>query len=167
MDKKIRKFVLVPQFNWENYLEKTEQSLEMNHSFPTDGLFSGFKHNNKIQNKEQEKPGEVLNHSQSIEKADKLHTFFASQIGKDYFKKQILEILLNSPNSKISNSRTIVVNNVDTEIGVIAFLIAIRSQRKDITALHENILSEINLPTSLISNKNVQQKKEKWISFSF
>ena len=52
MDKKIHKFALVPQFNWENYLEKTEQSLEMNPSFPTDGLLSGFKHNNKIQNKE-------------------------------------------------------------------------------------------------------------------
>ena len=113
MEKKIHKFVLVPQFDWENYLEKTEQSLEMNSSFPTDDLFSGFKHN-KIQNKE--KPGEVLNHSQSIKKADKLHTFFASQIGKDYHKKQILDILLNSPNIEISNSRTIVVNNVDTKI---------------------------------------------------
>ena len=128
-----------------------------------------FKQGETIQTKaESEKVDALGNYSSNYTKnSNNIESFFGSQIGKNYYKKQILILILKYPIIEISNARTIIENNVDTAIGVISFIKAIRSQTKDITSLHETILKELNLPTSLITNKNEKQKREKWISFSF
>ena len=168
MDRKIQKFVLIPHTYWENFRDNRGKTVQKTTTFPTDGLFTAFKQGETNQTKAQSEKVDALgNSSNYTENANNLESFFGSKIGKDYYKKQILSLLLKGPSIKISNARTIIVNNVDTEIGVISFINAIRSQTKDITSLHETILKELNLPTSLITNKNVRQKREKWISFSF
>ena len=156
MDRKIQKFVLIPQTYWESSRDNSEKTVQKHPLFQRTYSLQLLNRAKQIKQKLRVTKLKRVEILQFIQKtADNLESFFGSQIGKDYYEKQILSLLLMCSSIKIFNAETIIVNNVDTEIGVISFN-STRSQTKDIRFLHKTILKVLNLPTSY--------HEQKWIS---
>ena len=157
------KFVLIPEYLWNQLQKSTDFTKQPGNPLSYFVKPDSEDFHNTTKSAQSRPEGTVRGVSETTKL---LRTFFRNQLGKDFYKKQILDLILDSAKVKISNSQTIIVENLDTEIKVIDFINTVRSQ-KTISPLHETILKALDLPSSLITNKNVRQKQEGWISFSF
>ena len=80
--------------------------------------------------------------------------------------KHIIDLILNSPRIKLSQSDNITLDNRDTKESIVDFVCALKRKNTNFPDIYFNILEATQLPPKLVINKNAKAKdKGTWIPF--
>ena len=93
---------------------------------------------------------------------------YLKQVRKDPYKKKLVSALFGSSKIKFSNNHSIIVNNVETNIGILSFVNTVRSKKQNtnFTELHQLILDNIDTEPSWILNPSATQNQDDWIPYN-
>ena len=82
-------------------------------------------------------------------------------------KKNIIDLILNSPRIKISQSDNIILDNRDTKESIVDFVCALKRKNTDFPDIYFTILEATHIPPKLVINKNAEAKdRGTWIPFT-
>lgn len=164
-----RKFVLIPVDLWKSEINNSRDQSSVS-SIPTTSFF----------NKKPEKDPETSIESETKEekvsekdpnvniKTNSLLEYLYTQVGKDHQKKKILQAIFDCKTIKLSNTYTLIVNNVDTQVKILDFITHLRRRTGDFSDVYLLILRELNLNPRLINNKRISKnERENWITYTF
>ena len=80
--------------------------------------------------------------------------------------KNIIDLILNSPRIKISQSDKIILDNRDTKESIVDFVCALKRKNTDFPDIYFTILEATHIPPKLVINKNAKPKERgTWIPF--
>ena len=80
--------------------------------------------------------------------------------------KHIIDLILNSPKIKLSQSDIIILDNRDTKESIVDFVCALKRKNTDFPVIYFTILEATQLPPKLVINKNAKAKdRGTWIPF--
>ena len=80
--------------------------------------------------------------------------------------KHIIDLILNSPRFKISQSDSIILDNRDTKESIVDFVSALKRKNTDFPDIYFTILEPTHIPPKLVINKNAKAKdRGTWIPF--
>ena len=80
--------------------------------------------------------------------------------------KHIIDLILNSPRVKISQSDNIILDNRDTKESIVDFVCALKQKNIDFPDIYFTILEATHIPPKLVINKNAKAKdRGTWITF--
>ena len=80
--------------------------------------------------------------------------------------KHIIDLILNSPRIKISQSDNFILDNRDTKESIVVFVCALKQKNTDFPDIYFTILEATHIPPKLVINKNAKAKdRGTWIPF--
>ena len=80
--------------------------------------------------------------------------------------KHIIDLILNSPRIKLSQSDNIILDNRDTKESIVDFVCTLKRKNTDFPDIYFTILEATQLPPKLVINKNAKAKdRGTWIPF--
>ena len=80
--------------------------------------------------------------------------------------KHIIDLILNSPRIKLSQSDNIILDNRDTKESIVDFVCKLKRKNTDFPDIFFTILEATQLPPKLVINKNAKAKdRGTWIPF--
>ena len=80
--------------------------------------------------------------------------------------KHIIDLILNSPRIKLSQSDNIILDNRDTKESIVEFVCALKRKNTDFPDIYFTILEAFQLPPKLVINENAKGKdRGTWIPF--
>ena len=80
--------------------------------------------------------------------------------------KHIIDLILNSPRIKLSQSDNITLENRDTKESIVDFVCTLKRKNTDFPDIYFTILEATQLPPKLVINKNAKAKdRGTWIPF--
>ena len=80
--------------------------------------------------------------------------------------KHLIDLNLNSPRIKLSQSENIILDNRDTKESIVDFVCALKRKNTDFTDIYFTILEATQIPPKLVANKNAKAKdRGTWIPF--
>ena len=80
--------------------------------------------------------------------------------------KHIIDLTLNSPGIKLSQSDNIIIDNRDTKESIVDFVSALKRKNTDFPDIYFTILEATQLPLKHVINKNAKTKDiGTWIPF--
>ena len=80
--------------------------------------------------------------------------------------KHIIDLILNSPRIKISQSDSIILKYRDTKESIVDFVCALKRKNTDFPDIYFTILEATHIPRKLVNNKNAKAKdRGTWIPF--
>ena len=80
--------------------------------------------------------------------------------------KHGIDLILNSPRIKISQSDNIIVDNRDTKESIVDFVCALRQKNTNFPDIYFTILEATHIPPKLVINKNAKAKdRGTWVHF--
>ena len=96
---------------------------------------------------------------------DSVHSAVNARL-KTSNKKHIIELILNSPRIKLSQSDNIILDNRDTKESIVDFVCALKRKNTDFPDIYFTNLEANQLPPKLVINKNAKAKhRGTWIPF--
>ena len=79
--------------------------------------------------------------------------------------KHIIDLFLNSPRIKLSQSDNIILDNRDTKESIVDFVCELKRKNTDFPDIYFTILEATQLPPKLVINKNAKAKdRGTWIN---
>ena len=80
--------------------------------------------------------------------------------------KHLIDLTLNSPKIRLSQSENIILDNRDTKESIVDFVCALKRKNTDFPDINFSILEAIQIPPKLTINKNAKSKdRGTWIPF--
>ena len=80
--------------------------------------------------------------------------------------KHIIDLILNSPKIKISQSDNIILDNRDTKESIVDFVCALKRKNTDFPDIYFTILEATHIPPKIVINMNAKAKdRGTWIPF--
>ena len=80
--------------------------------------------------------------------------------------KHIIDLILNSPRIKLSQSDNIILDNRATKESIVDFVCTLKRKNTDFSDIYFTILEATQLPPKLVINKNAKAKdRGTWIPF--
>ena len=78
--------------------------------------------------------------------------------------KHIIDLILNSPRIKLSQSHNIILDNRGTKESIVDFVCALKRKSTDFPDIYFTILEATQLPPKIVINKNAEAKdRGTWI----
>lgn len=114
-------------------------------------------------------PADNASLSKVISEQDELlRSQFAGRYINDTGKaEQILNKIRSSPNTDISTTQTIILDNQDTGIPVETFIIDLQRKKSGIPDIYLTILDRLELQRSLVNNKDaLSENRGGWLAFT-
>ena len=80
--------------------------------------------------------------------------------------KLLIDLILNSPRIKLSQSEKMISDNRDTKESIVDFVCALKRKNTDFPDIYFTILDATQIPPKLVANKNAKAKdRGTWILF--
>ena len=80
--------------------------------------------------------------------------------------KHLIDLILNSPRIRLSQSKNIILDNRDTKESIVDFVCALKRKNTDFPDIYFTILEATQIPPKLVANKNAKAKdRGTWIPF--
>ena len=80
--------------------------------------------------------------------------------------KHLIDLILNSPRIRLSQSENIILDNRDTKKSIVDFVCALKRKNTNFPDIYFTILEAAQIPPKLVANKNVKAKdRGTWIPF--
>ena len=80
--------------------------------------------------------------------------------------KHLIDLILNSPRIRLSQSESIILDNRDTKESIVDFMCALKRKNIDFTDIYFTILEATRIPPKLVVNKDAKAKdRGTWIPF--
>ena len=80
--------------------------------------------------------------------------------------KHLIDLILNSPRIRLSQSENIILYNRDTKESIVDFVCALKRKNTDFPDIYFTILEATQIPPKLVANKNAKAKDRRtWIPF--
>ena len=80
--------------------------------------------------------------------------------------KHIIDLILNSPRIKISQSDNIILDSRDTKESIVDFVCALKRKNTDFPDIYFTIMESTQLPPKFVINRNAKAKNRgTWIPF--
>ena len=105
-------------------------------------------------------------------KAEQPPTYQIDSLKRDINKKlfgkadTLIDKTLSCPRIKFSNSQTIILDGVDTQVLISDFTLHLRRKNADVPDIYFTLLDAAGLSPSLVFNKNAKAKERRsWIPF--
>ena len=72
--------------------------------------------------------------------------------------KHLIDLVLNFPRIRLSQSKTIILDNLDTKESIVDFVCALKRKKTDFPDVYFIILEATQIPIKLYINKNAKGK---------
>ena len=72
--------------------------------------------------------------------------------------KQLIDLVLNSPRTRLSKSENIILDYRDTKESIVDFVCALKRKNPNFPDIYFNILEVTQIPPKLVKNKNAKEK---------
>ena len=80
--------------------------------------------------------------------------------------KHLIDLILNSPRIRLSQSENIILDNRDTKESIVDFVCALKRKNTVFPDIYFTILEATQIPPKLVANKNAKAKdRGTWIPF--
>ena len=80
--------------------------------------------------------------------------------------KHLIDLILNSPRIRLSQSENIILDNRDTKESIVDFVCALKRKKTGFPDIYFTILEATQIPPKLVANKNAKAKdRGTWITF--